>query len=364
MRIVVLGGGNGSLAAAADFALAGHEVVLWRRGAADVAQHRALDNVLVIRDGKGRHEARLHDVTTDLAAAMAGASLIFCPVPAPAHGDIAARVAPHLAAGQVVHLPPGTLGSLVFARAAQAAGTLQGVAFAESGTLPWLVRKHDFNEMVISGRTTRLPTGIFPLSLEAEALAVLRQAFPAAIELCGDALSGALMNAGPIIHPPLILMNAGPLEHFPAWDIHNEGTQASIRRVTDALDAERILVREAFGYGAPHFPLADHYSDDGEEWMYGHGSHSDLTDSGDWREKISLTEHRYMLEDVRCGLSLIVSAAKVAGVAVPVSEGLLALGGVVAGQDFMQTGRPLAAVGLDGLSTDALKAQLAQGFDA
>ena len=53
------------------------------------------------------------------------------------------------------------------------------------------------------------------------------------------------MNAGPIIHPPLIVMNAGPIEHFERWDIHKEGTQASIRRVTDALDAERIAVREA-----------------------------------------------------------------------------------------------------------------------
>ena len=31
MRIAVLGGGNGSFAAAGDLALAGHEVRLWRR---------------------------------------------------------------------------------------------------------------------------------------------------------------------------------------------------------------------------------------------------------------------------------------------------------------------------------------------
>jgi hypothetical protein len=48
--------------------------------------------------------------------------------------------------------------------------------------------------------------------------------------------AAALMNAGPIIHPPVITMNAGPLEHFEAWDIHNEGTQPAIRRVTDRLD--------------------------------------------------------------------------------------------------------------------------------
>ena len=40
MRIAVLGGGNGSLAAAGDLALAGHEVALWRRARADIETYR------------------------------------------------------------------------------------------------------------------------------------------------------------------------------------------------------------------------------------------------------------------------------------------------------------------------------------
>ena len=46
-----------------------------------------------------------------------------------------------------------------------------------------------------------------------------------------------------------------------------------------ALDAERIAVREALGYRAPHFPLADHYASEGDEWMYGRGAHGKLTDA-------------------------------------------------------------------------------------
>ena len=119
------------------------------------------------------------------------------------------------------------------------------LSFAETGTLPWLTRKHGPFEVAITIRAKRLPVGVFPLNAADHALDVIGRAFPGVIEPCGDALSGALMNAGPIIHPPLIVMNAGPIEHFERWDIHKEGTQSSIRRVTDALDAERIAVREA-----------------------------------------------------------------------------------------------------------------------
>ena len=62
------------------------------------------------------------------------------------------------------------------------------------------------------------------------------------------------MNAGPIIHPPLIIMNAGPLEHFSTWDIHNEGTQTSIKKIINALDSERINLRKKLRYKASTFP--------------------------------------------------------------------------------------------------------------
>jgi opine dehydrogenase len=216
--------------------------------------------------------------------------------------------------------------------------------------------------VAITMRAKRLPTGVFPRHAAPHALAIIAKAFPGVIEDCGDALSGALMNAGPIIHPPLITMNAGPIEHFPRWDIHKEGTQPAIRRVTDALDAERIAVREALGYAAPHFPLADHYAREGDEWMYGRGSHDRLTESGDWREHLVLTEHRYMLEDLRIGLSFLISAATLAGVPTPLARGFLAIGSAVCGADFMQTGRTLAGMGLGGHDRAGLQRLLQEGF--
>jgi opine dehydrogenase len=364
LKIAVLGGGNGSFAAAGDFALQGHEVRLWRRDAAAVMEHRAKDSRITVKDSNGRHDVQLALVTTDMAEAVSGAELILCPAPAFAQTDIARVLAPNLSDGQAVFLPPATFGTMIFAQAAHDAGNHAEVSFAETGTLPWLARKHSPFEVAITIRAKRLPVGVFPLKRANHALDVIGRAFPGVIEPCGDALSGALMNAGPIIHPPLIVMNAGPIEHFERWDIHKEGTQAAIRRVTDALDAERIAVREGLGYGGPHFPLAHHYASEGEQWMYGRGSHDRLTDSGDWRERIVLTEHRYMREDLRLGLSLLGSAAELAGVATPLAFSFLAIGGAICGEDFLASGRTFESLGLGHLDRHELQTLLREGFDA
>jgi opine dehydrogenase len=363
MRIAVLGGGNGAFAAAGDLTLAGHEVRLWRRDREAIAAHRAAGNKVLVKDFQGRHEVALAGVTPDMGEAVCDAELVICPAPAMAQADIAAALSPHLVDGQVVFLPPGTFGSLLLAKTAWEGGNRADAAFAETGTLPWLARKHAPFEVAITVRAKRLPTGVFPLTRGKHALAVIARAFPGVVEDCGDALSGALMNAGPIIHPPLITMNAGPLEHFERWDIHKEGTQAAIRRVTDALDGERIAVRAALGYGAPHFPLANHYAKDGEQWMYGRGAHDRLTDSGDWRERIVLTAHRYMLEDTRIGLSFLISVAELAGVATPLARAFAAIGGAVCGEDFMATGRTLRSLGLGDLDRAGLRQLLRAGFE-
>jgi len=360
MRIAVLGGGNGAYAAAADLSEKGHEVRFWRRDAIALDRLRAA-GALRLKDAQGERSVPLALVAADIGEAVSGAELVVMPDPAFTQADNAKRLAPHLRDGQMVFLAPGTFGSYLMTRRIRVEGNHARFAIAETGTLPWLTRKHEPETAAITARATRLPTGVFPARLKDRGFEVLRLAFPA-VEPVEDALSAALMNAGPVIHPPLILMNAGPLEHFEAWDIHNEGTQPSIRRVTDALDAERIAARVALGYAAPHFPLADHYRADGDEWMYGRRSHQMLTDSKDWRERIVLAEHRYMREDVEQGLAFLVSVCEWAGVPCPVARGLLALGTAVLGRDLRASGRTLENLGLGGLSRADLRRMLESGI--
>lgn len=369
MKVAVLGGGHGCYAAAVEMAEKGHLTCLWRRDVAALDELLTLGG-LTVTDYRGTRTlslGRQDDLlqpTASLEQALDGAQLIVIPLPSTTHEDLARLVAPLLRDGQVVFLPPGTFGSFVFAKAMFDAGNRARVAFAETGTLPYLVRKHGPSRLVISAYATRLPTGVFPAALAPHAFEVLQDAYPS-VEPIEDALSGALMNAGPVIHPPLIMMNAGPLEHFDTWDIHHEGTQPSIRRVTSRLDAERIAVREALGYAAPHFPLADHYNTtEGDEWMYGRGAHGKLTDSGDWREDIDLRTHRYMLEDTRLGLSFLVSVGRWAGVATPVAQGLLSIASAVSERDLYDEGRTLESLGLAVLDKRQMQRLLREGVAA
>lgn len=360
MEVAVLGGGHGCYAAAAELSEKGHRVRFWRRDAeafAPVLEKSAVE----LRDHKGKRSVAIAEPTTDLARAIEGAHAIVIPLPSTTHEALAREAASHWRDGQVVFLPPGTFGSYVFLKAARQAGNSADVTFAETGTLPYLTRKHGPAQVVISAYGKRLPTGCLPARNAKRALAILSEIYPA-IEPCEDALSGALMNAGPIIHPPLIMMNAGPLEHFERWDIHNEGTQPAIRRVTDQLDAERIALRTKLGYNAPHFPLADHYAKSGDEWMYGRAAHDRLTDSGDWREHIVLREHRYMLEDTRLGLSFIVSVGKWLRQPTPIASGFLAIASAIVGRDLYAEGRTLERLGLADMSRKQMRTMLSDGL--
>ncbi len=363
MEIAVLGGGNGCYAAAADLADKGHAVRFWRRDAEAFAPVLE-SSTIPLKDPEGDRAAKLALATTDAGAAIRGAELVMMPLPATAQAGMIPVLAEHLGDGQVVSLAPGSFGSYVLAREIRDRGNRSEIAFADSGTLPYLTRKHSDGSIAITTRTSRLPTGVFPARLGERVFPILEEAYPET-ERRADALDAALLNHGPMIHPPLILLNAGPIQHFDTWDIHNEGTQPFIRSVMDALENERIGLREHLGYAAPHFPLIEHYNHDiGEQPMYGNLGHERLVDSGDWREDLDLNAHRYLREDIVYGLAFFVSLARWAGIPAPVAEGLLALAGAGVGEDLYAHGRTIGTCGLGDLDIPGLRALLREGFPA
>ena len=286
--------------------------------------------------------------------------MIFCTDPAHTQVARALTLAPHLENGQVVFLSPGSLGSFVFEQTLRAAGRQVDLSYAEPGTLPYLTRKVESARVQVSGLAARLPLGVFPARNTARVVELLAGLYPS-VHSVENALSAALLNVGPIIHSVLFLLNTGAIEHFPAWDIHNEGTTESVKKLVLAHDAERISIRKALGYTSHHYPFADHYNPGGTEWMYGKRAHTDLVKSEKWREELNF-RHRYIMEDVKCNLALLVSVGNLCQVATPIADALLTLIGAICGENFRETGRSLESLGIGHMSPKELTALLWQGF--
>jgi opine dehydrogenase len=360
VNITVLGGSNGGYATAADLALAGHRVRLWRRSERDLAPVRTAGTISL--SGEGRHGVgRLDRATADAGEALESAEVVIVPLPATSHDDLAATLAGHLSGREVVLLTPGTLGSYVLARGLARARAPLPLAFAETGTLPYLTRKTGPASVAAPVRAANLPVGVFPASRAKTALERIGALFPAS-RPCVDVLDAALTNAGVVIHPPLVLVNAASIDGG-EFDIHAAGTTASARRIIDAVDAERIATRSGLGYPAPHYEQATLYDETrAAEGLYGAGARAKLIASGLWREPLTY-EHRYVSEDVVLGLTLFESAGRTAGVATPAISGLLGVFGALLGRD-LTGGRALDHLGLGDLTRREVRTLLHEGWES
>ena len=361
LTIAVIGGGSGSYTMAGDFVLAGHRVRMWpgtRQKHAELFRRGT-----IFLEGLGRTgEARLELVSDDPGEVVKGADVIMCTDPAPSQAKRASMLAPHLENGQVAFLSPGSLGPLVFEKTLRANNRRLDLSYAEPGTLPYLTRKVEPTKVQVSGLAAHLPLGVFPASNTDRTIERVSRLYPAAHPV-EDALSVALLNVGPIIHSVLFLLNTGAIEHFPAWDIHNEGTTRSVKKLVLAHDAERIELRKALGYTSHHYPFEDHYDPAGDaEWMYGKKAHRDLIKSEKWRERLNFN-HRYILEDVKCNLALITSIGDLCCVETPIADSLLTLIGTISGENFSETGRTFRTMGVGDLSLEELTTLLSEGFD-
>ena len=70
-----------------------------------------------------------------------------------------------------------------------------------------------------------------------------------------------------------------------------------------------------------------------------------------------------MREDLRLGLSFLVSVAELAGIATPLAKAFLAIGGAICGEDFMEGGRTLASLGLGTSTATSCRRLLRKGFE-
>lgn len=346
--IAILGGGHGGIAAAADLAHRGYAVRL---------QGRREDTVAAIRRAGGI-EARgiveglvaIELATTAIAEAVAGADLIMLVVPSTAHAVYARELAPLLDGSQIVFLNPGhTGGGLHFSHRVREAGFYGPLRTCETVSLTYTTRLNGPASVEIYGRTTKLKFAAFPGRHTDDLFALLTPVFPDLVKATSVIETG-LANMNSVFHPAGMIMNAGWIERTGGdFLFYREGVTSAVGRVILEVDAERVAIAAAFG--VPHVSFIQAFYDFGlttrEAFESGDVARACFESAPNATIKAPPSlRHRYVEEDVGCGLVAMAALGRIAGVATPTMDALIHLAGLALGTDFSLTGLTRDSLGL------------------
>lgn len=354
MKIAVAGAGHGGLAAAADQALAGHEVRLLESDAFAASFEPVRQSREISVAGAGRTgTAHLAVATYDPAEAIAGADVVLVIVPSTAQESFARLCGPHLEDGQYVFLLPGGFGSWVFARTLRQMGLRKEVILGETSTLPYGARRSGSTEVTVHIRAVCNPFAALPAYDTPRAAGVLRQLYPEIVEV-GNVLDVALSNTNPCVHPVPTLLSASRIEHSGGefW-LYREAMTPSVWRVMRAVDAERVEVREAFNLQPPHYAMSN---ETGRVFVDQFGLPG--LEAGMQMKGPHALEERYLTEDVPMGLAFFSSMGDVVGVPTPNIDAVIELVSTLLGIDMRAAGRTVANLGLEGVHPNELLAAL------
>ena len=351
-RIIIIGGGNGGQAMAAAIALAGYEVVLYDRFEeviAPVLQRQGIELSGVSTQGF----ARLEKVTTDLKEALIEKGLILVVLPAFAHAYIAEHIAPLLEKNDRLILSPGsTGGAFEFRKILVEHGAPEGVKVGETDTLIYTCQITSPGQVKIMGVKDHLGMAALPAKDTQTLLEPLKEIYPQAYAEKNVLFTG-LNNMNPIFHVFPTLANLGWMEATQGnFRFYYDGITASVARLIEAVDRERIALCHSFGvwtvsaiewqkklYGAKGDTLP--------QVLHSNRSYEEIQSP---RSK----DNRFLTQDVPMGLVPMAEIAKIADIPTPFMDSAILMASEIMGEEYRATGRNLDAMGLAGLNKEEL----------
>jgi opine dehydrogenase len=352
--VAVLGAGHGGTALAGMLARRGHRVALWNRSPERLDAVRNGGRIHLTLPGGANAEVSIARATSGIAVALAAAEVVLVAVPASGHVDVAQSAAPHLRDGQTVLLLPGrTGGALEFRRVLREAGCGARILLAEANTFPIAARSTGPARAVVFAEKSELLAAALPSARNGELLEACRPILPM-IAPCRSVLQTGLANVGAIIHPAITLGNADRIRRGDRFDFYTDGVTPSVAATLEAADAERLRIARAFGLAVDSLvnwigTVYGHHANTVQEAVAGNPAYRGLTAP-------TTLEHRYLLEDVPTGLIPLLELGRAAGMRLPTLSGLVDAARAVLGGVRWQRPRTLAALGLSGMTPDAIRA--------
>lgn len=346
LNIAVIGAGNGGQALAGHIASMGCTVRLYDRNLEKV---KALNEIKTINlTGALNVSGEIEFASVDLQKVVNGADLIMIATTATAHRPLAAQIAPLLADGQVIVLNPGrTCGALEFKNTLEEAGLSKRVYVAEAQTLIYACRIIEDGNVNIIGVKDRVFVSAYPASDTPIVIDILSKLF-SCFYPAKNVLQTSFENVGAMFHPTVVLFNEAAIERGTSFYFYRDMTDG-LARLIEAADKERLAVAEAYGIS----PISAY---DWVSYAYG-GVDGDtlcerMHNNPAYYEIFApkSIDCRQITEDIPTGIIPLAELGRAAGVPTPLFDSLINMCSILHDTDYMQNGRTLSRLGLEGLS--------------
>ena len=342
--IAIIGAGNSGLAMAAHLTLNNETVRLWNRSSENIKT--LLTTRTVHCDGIIKADVVIEMITSDLKATLEDVELILVTTPANAHKDIASAISAYLNGGELIVLNPGrTFGAIEFMNVLKQSGCKSDIVAAETQTIVYTCRKTDSNSVVIYAmKNDVLISGLEP-SINDSIIRRLPDCLQRYFIAADNMIQTSIGNVGMILHCAPTLFNTGRIENPHVNFKYYESITPSLAALLEKLDQERVEVSAKLGKTGETIT----------QWMR-RSYNIDADTLYDCIKKNiayraidapSSLRHRYILEDVPCGLVPLEAIGhklglnmKVTGIVIDNATKLLEI-------NFREQGRNLRRLGLE-----------------
>ncbi len=346
MNVTVIGAGNSGLAFAAHLGRAGHHVTLWNRS------RRTIEKLLFTKTihcrGMIDGQVRIHVVTDSMEEALMNPDVILITTPACSHRELAEQIAKHIKKEALIVLNPGrTFGALEFKEVYQKYNPYIPQTIAETQTNLYTCRKTAPDSVDIIG----IKSSVLISTFDANENEAVIQRMPNCLQeyfIPADSMiETSLGNVGMILHCAPLLLNVGWTENPVAmYKYYYEGISPTVARFIEHIDRERVMVARALGYEL----------ETTKEWMErtylinGRTLYETIQNNFYYRtiDAPCTLKHRYILEDVPCGLVPLEAVGERLGLDMKNTKLVIDLASRLMEIDFRKEGRNLHDFFLNG----------------
>lgn len=349
LNITVIGAGNSGLTMAAHLSSKGESVRLWNRSAKTI--EKLMETSTVHCKGLIEGAVKIDLVTDDIQKAIFDTDIIFVATPASSHKDIAIEIAKNIRKETIIVLNPGrTFGALEFKKFYNRYNTQYKQKICETQTIIYTCRKTGVDSIdLISLKSDVLISSIDSFRelenvnqrgknerLIGELPESLREYFVPANSM----IETSIGNVGMILHCAPLLLNAGWTENENnAYKYYYDGITPSVAKFIEKVDQERVWVSERLGLKV----------ETTKEWMkrtYGVRGETlyDCIQNNEAYTTIDAPDsldHRYIKEDIPCGLVPLESIGKKLGLEMKTTKLIIDLANILMDTDFRSSGRNL-----------------------